>query len=76
MILVLKGDNVRMEHVGTRGLLCSLERLKILLDVCEELLGVCSIPLGFVLAVEVIVVIALLIDVVDSWTKIASNTVK
>ncbi len=65
-----------------------MKRLKILPDVCEGLLGVCGVPLGGVLAVEVIVMIALhpmlkvyaidipLINVVDHWTKIASDAVK
>ncbi len=48
-----------MEHLGTRDLVCSTERLKILPDVCEILFGVCRIPLGSVLVVEVVVMIIL-----------------
>ncbi len=46
-----------MEHVGTTGLVCFSEGLKILPDVCEGLLGVCGILLGSILAIEVIDVI-------------------
>ncbi len=75
---MLKGNNVGTEHVGTRGLP----------DVCEGLLGVCSIPLGSVLVVEVVVVISLpcllkvpLVDVPlvnkgNTWMKMTSDAVK
>ncbi len=59
LILMLEGDNVGMEHLGTRDLVCSTERLKILPDVCEILFGVCRIPLGSVLVVAVVVMIIL-----------------
>ncbi len=52
--------HLRMEHVGTRGLVCSLNGLEILPDVCEGLLGVCKIPFGSVLVVRVVVVFAAL----------------
>ncbi len=88
LILVLEGNNVWMEHVGTRGLVCSTKGLNILPDVCEGLLGICRIPLGSVLVVELIFVIALLhrlmvylvddplVDELKTWTKIALNMVE
>ncbi len=48
------------EKIGARGLVCSAERLKIFLDVCDGLVRVGSIPLGSVFAVKIIVVIAFL----------------
>ncbi len=43
-----------MEHVGTRGLVCSsegLKTLKILSNALEGLLGVYRIPLGSIFAI-------------------------
>ncbi len=36
-ILVQKGDNMMMKHIGTRGLVGSLKGLEILPDVSQEL---------------------------------------
>ncbi len=59
LVLVLEGNNVGMEHIETRGLVCSTKRLEILPDVCKGLIGVCSIPLGKVLMIDVVIMIAL-----------------
>ncbi len=59
LVLVLKGGNVWTEHVGTRGLVCLTKGLEIFPDVCEGLLGICSVPLGSVLVVELDLVIAI-----------------
>ncbi len=40
LILVHKGNNMITEHIGTRGLVCSMEGFKIFSNVCEGLLGV------------------------------------
>ncbi len=37
LVLIYKGNNMGTEHVGTRGLVCSSEGLKILPEVCEGL---------------------------------------
>ncbi len=58
-IPVHEGNKVFWKHVGSRGLVCIAERLVILPDVYEGLLGVCGIPLGLVLVVEIIVVFCL-----------------
>ncbi len=88
LVLVHEGDNMGMEHVGTWGLVCSTKGLKILTDVCEGLLRVCSIPLGSVHAVEVVVVITLLcplkvhvvnislVNEVETWIKITLDMVE
>ncbi len=47
-----------MEHIGIWGLVCSAKGLKILLDICEGLLGVCCIPLGPIFVVVIVVMIA------------------
>ncbi len=59
-VLVYEGYDVSAEHVGTGGLVCSLNGLKILANVCERLLWVITLPLGLVLLVEIIVVLVLL----------------
>ncbi len=58
-ILVPQGYYVSMEHLGTRGLACSLDGLEVLLDVSQGLFWVFVIPLGPVLPVEVVVVLSL-----------------
>lgn len=54
-----EGNNVLSEHVGARGLVCSLEGLKIITNVNEGLLGVLLVPLGLVLPVKIIIVLGL-----------------
>ncbi len=58
-VLMPERNYVLSEHVGTRGLACSLYGLKILADVNERLLWVITVPLGPVLPVKVIVVLVL-----------------
>ncbi len=58
-ILVDQWDNVRTEHVGTKGLVCSSEGLKVLPDVSEGMLGVSMIPLGLIFAEEIAIVLFL-----------------
>ncbi len=48
-----------MKYVQTRGLVCSADGLKILVNVGEGFLGVFLIPLGPVLPVEVIIMLSL-----------------
>ncbi len=54
-----EGNHVLLEHVGTRGLACSLYGLEILSNVGEGLLRVFVIPLGPVLPVKVILMLGL-----------------
>ncbi len=56
---MLEGNYVLLEHVGTRGLACSLYGLEILLNVGEGLLRVFVVPLGPVLLVKVILMLSL-----------------
>ncbi len=62
--------------------------LKILHNICEGLLRVCGIPLGYVLVVEIVFMFAIpcrlkvhamdicVINAVGCWAKIASNMMK
>ncbi len=54
LVSVYQRDNILTKHIRTGGLV----GLKILVDDSKGLLGVCSIPLGSILAVEVVVVIS------------------
>ncbi len=86
--LVFERDKVRIEHIGTRVLVCSLGGLKIFPDVSEGLLGVSSIPLGSIFAGEVVVMVALphplevhvvdipLVDLGKIWMEVALDLVE
>ncbi len=52
-----KGNYILSQHVKAGGLACTVEGLKVLPNICEGLLRVCGVPLGLVLAVEVVVVV-------------------
>ncbi len=56
---VNEGNDVLSEHVGARGLACSLEHLEVIAYVSEGLFWVFLVPLGPVLLVEIIIVISL-----------------
>ncbi len=85
LILVLERENIIAKHIGKLGLVCSIERLKVFLDVFEGMFRVCCIPLGYILAVEIIVMIGIpcalevhvvhimIIDGVDHWAKITAD---
>ncbi len=47
------------EHIGKRGLACSLEALKVLSDVNEGLFGIDRVPSWVVFPVEVVVMLLL-----------------
>ncbi len=57
LISVDEGNNIFLEHVRTGSLFHPTKRLKVFLDVDEGLLRVCSVPLGLVLTIEVVIVI-------------------
>ncbi len=59
LILVHKGNNMRMDHIGTRGLVCSSKGLEVLPDIGEGLLWVYGIPPRVVFAEQVVVMHAL-----------------
>ncbi len=80
-----QGNNMRTKHIGTRGLVCSSEALKVLPYVNEGLFGIDRIPSWAVFPVEVVVMLLLplplefhavdviIVDHVETWTKITSN---
>ncbi len=59
-IPVHEGNNVFSDHVGAADLVHTAERLEVLPYIYEGLLGVCDIPLGLVLAMEVVVMVLFL----------------
>ncbi len=79
---------MRAEHIGTRGLVCSLEALKVLSYVKEGLFGVNGVPSWAVFPVEIVVmrllphplkfhaIDVIVVDHVQTWTKIASKLVE
>ncbi len=83
-----KGNNVRTGHIRTRGLICSSKGLEVLPDVTKRLLGVDRVPPWAVFPVEVVVMLLLprplefhgvdviVVDHVQTWTKITSNLVE
>ncbi len=76
------------KHIGTRRLVCSLETLKVLPDVNEGLFGIDRVPSWAVFPVKVVVmrllpcslefhaVDVIVVDHVQTWTKITSNLVE
>ncbi len=68
------------KHIGTRGLVCSLETLEVLPDVNEGLFGINRVPSRAVFPVEVIVmrllphplefhvIDVIVVDHVQAWT--------
>ncbi len=88
LILMDKGNNMWKEHIGTRGLVCSLDRVKVLPYVSEGLLGVNRVLSWAVFSVEVVVMRLLFLplklhtvdvvlgDQVQAWTKITSNSME
>ncbi len=59
LVPMLEGNYVLSEHVGTRGLACSLYGLEILSNVDKGLLRVFVVPLGPVLPVKVVLMLGL-----------------
>ncbi len=59
LILVDKGNNMGTKHIGTRGLVCLLETLKVFPDINEGLFGIDRVPSWVVFPVEVVVMLLL-----------------